>query len=485
MLNALKKEANYTFTENGAVSLRSTGSACLDLFDTIGALRNESEDEIVRRFLRAWAEDHDTALKILFYARDVRGGLGERRVFRVILQWLANIETASVCKNIPLIPEYGRFDDLLVLMGTACETDLMSFICAQLAHDVRNMKKGENISLLAKWLPSVNASNGESVRMAKHIARSINMKDAEYRRMLSSLRAQIHILENHLRERDYTFDYAQQPSKAMFKYRRAFVRNDGPRYSEYMNRVKKGEAVLHTSTLMPYELIREAINFQGSQADRQSLDITWNALENYTDGRNALAVVDGSGSMFRGDNPRPGDVALSLGMYFAEHNTGAFRNYFITFSCNPQLVEIRGKDLVEKVHYCRTYNEVANTNIQKVFELLLNAAVRNHLPQSDLPETLYFISDMEFDYCTRDASLTNFEYVKRLYGANGYKLPQVVFWNVQSRNEQQPVSMNEQGVMLVSGASPRVFSMVMHGNLTPYAYMMQVLGAERYAAVKA
>ena len=147
--------------------------------------------------------------------------------------------------------------------------------------------------------------------------------------------------------------------------------------------------------------------------------------------------------------------------------------------------EVKGDDLVDKVRYCCSYNECANTNVQKVFELILEAALKNHLPQSELPETLYFISDMEFDCCSRDASLTNFEYAKTLYGSHGYKLPKIVFWNVQSRSEQQPVKLSEQGVMLVSGASPRVFSMVMEDELDPYDYMMQVLGTERYAQITA
>lgn len=485
MLQALKRESDRTVTENGAAAVKSTGASTLDLFAVIGALRSAEDAEIIRRFMRAWAEDHDIAMKLLFYARDIRGGLGERRVFRVILQWLASAETNSVIKNIPLIAEYGRFDDLLVLLETPCERAAIDYISRTLTQDMALMEQNQPVSLMAKWLPSVNASNAEAVRQAKRIAKSLGMKDAQYRKMLSSLRAYIRILENNLREKDYTFDYAKQPAKAMFKYRKAFIRNDLKRYVTYITKVSKGEASMHTGTLMPYDLIRQAIGFLGSKAERESLDVTWKALENYTDGRNALAVVDGSGSMYGFGNPRPVDVALSLGIYFAEHNTGAFHNHFITFSNSPQLVEIKGRDLVDKVRYCRSYNEIADTNIQKVFELVLAAAVKNHLPQSELPETLYFISDMEFNSCTRDASLSNFEYAKQLYEAHGYKLPNVVFWNVQSRNEQQPVKMNEQGVMLVSGASPRVFSMVMEDKLNPYDYMMSVLGAERYAPISA
>lgn len=158
-------------------------------------------------------------------------------------------------------------------------------------------------------------------------------------------------------------------------------------------------------------------------------------------------------------NPKPAEVALSLGIYFAERNKGAFRNHFITFSENPRLIEIKGRDIYDKVKYAASFNEVANTNIQKVFELILRTAVKNKLPQRDLPATVYIISDMEFDACTHDADATNFSYAKGLFGQHGYALPTLVFWNVASRNQQQPVTMNEKGAVLVSGTSPRVFSM--------------------------
>lgn len=229
MLKFLKKEANMTHTENGAVTYRSTQSECLDLFATIGALRRERDEEITNRFLRAYAEDADLAMKTLFFARDIRGGIGERRVFRTILKWLANNEPRSLEKNIQYIAEYGRYDDLLVLMGTTCEGKVLHLIKKQLAADCAALEAGESVSLLAKWLPSVNASNEDAIRQAKQIARSLGMNDAQYRKTLSALRTKISIIENNLREKDYTFDYSKQPSKAMFKYRKAFMRNDGDR----------------------------------------------------------------------------------------------------------------------------------------------------------------------------------------------------------------------------------------------------------------
>ncbi|MBR6207402.1 MAG: DUF2828 family protein [Oscillospiraceae bacterium] len=485
MLEFLKKEANMTLTENGAATNRSTGKECLDLFAAIGGLRRESEQEIAARFLRAYAEDPDLAMKIAFFARDIRGGLGERKVFRAILRWLALNEKASLVRNLPYIAEYGRWDDVLVLLDTPCRAEALAQLKKQFDADMAALTHGGEVSLLGKWLPSVNASNADTVRRAKIVARAFGLSDRDYRKALVTLRARIRIIENNLREKDYTFDYAKQPSKAMFKYRRAFIRNDGERYGAFMERVKKGEARVHTGTLFPYEIVAPFFSRNVSGEERTAIDATWNAQEDFTTGENALVVVDGSGSMYAARDPMPAAVALSLGVYFAERNTGAFRNHFITFSENPQLVEIKGGDILDRIRYCHDFNEAANTNIQKVFELILAAAVKNRVPREDLPSTVYIISDMEFDYCTKDASLTNFEYAKKLFARHGYPLPRLVFWNVASRNRQQPVTINDRGVALVSGCSPRVFSMVMDGELDPYSYMLSIVDTERYAPIAA
>ena len=419
MLQYLKNEANLTHTENGAVTYQSTQSECLDLFATIGALRRESDEEITNRFLRAYAENADLAMKTLFFARDIRGGIGERRVFRTILKWLAHNELQSVEKNIPYIAEYGRYDDLLALMGTKCEREALAYIKKQLEADCKALETGESAS------------------------------------------------------------------KAMLKYRKAFLRNDSERYTAFMNRVTEGVEQIHTGTLTPYEIIAPFFKRDIRTEERKAIDVTWNAQEDFTGGENALVVIDGSGSMYGGSEPIPATVALSLGIYYAERNTGAFHNHFITFSENPRLVKIKGKDIFEKVRYCHQFNEVADTNIQRVFELVLKAAVKNRVPQEEMPSKIFIISDMEFDYCTEDCSLTNFEYAQRLFEEHGYQLPEVVFWNVASRNQQQPVKVNDQGVALVSGCNPRIFSMLKAGILSPYAFMMDVLGSERYAVIVA
>ena len=445
--------------------------------------------------MRAYTENPDIAMKILFFSRDIRGGLGERRVFRTVLKWMAENEKKSLVRNLPYIAEYGRWDDILVLLDTPCRAEALALLKKQFTADMASLETEGEVSLLGKWLPSVNASGEDTVRMAKQIAKAFGLSDRDYRKALVKLRARIRILENNLREKDYTFDYEKQPSKAMFKYRKAFMRNDGERYGEFMERVQKGEAKLHTGTLLPYEIVEPYLQYSYytpesfmraiSDEEKLSLNATWAALEDFTTDENALAIVDTSGSMYCAGNPMPASVALSLGLYFAERAKGPYRNHFIEFSAHPELIEIKGETFADRLRYIASFNEIANTNIEAVFNLILEAAVSNNVPQSELPAKLYIISDMEFDRCVNNASLTNFENAKRRFEAAGYKLPQLVFWNVASRNKQQPVTVNDRGVALVSGCSPRIFSMAMEGELDPWSFMLSVIGTERYAQIAA
>ena len=496
MLNFLKAEANRTYTENGAAAHMTTGSNCLNLFATVGALRNSTKEEIVDRFAKAYDENANLAMKLLFYSRDIRGGLGERRVFRTILRWLATNHSESVIKNLNYIAEFGRYDDLLELMNTPCEQEMLTLIKAQFAEDQRLLGNNGAVSLLGKWLPSVNASNAQTVNNAKKIARALGMKDAEYRKALTALRARIKIIENSLREKDYTFDYEAQPSRALLKYRKAFYRNDQERYDAYLSRVMEGKAYLNAENVSPYELVEPYLSWENwhsnksymkamSEQEKKVLNATWKSLPEFGRKGNALAVIDTSGSMYSYGKPMPASVALSLGLYFAEHNKGHFKNHFITFSERPQLVELKGNTFVDRLQYATSFSECANTNLEAVFDLILFAAARNRVKQRDLPEALYIISDMEFDSCVENVSATVFENAKRKFAVYGYTLPKVIFWNVMSRNKQQPVTMNEQGVALVSGATPRLFSMALNGEMSPYKLMMDILNGKRYEKIVA
>lgn len=489
MLRELKREANLTSTLNGAVTNYSTFSDCLDLFAAVGALRSDRTGRAADMFIKAYCESPDYAMKILFYARDIRQGLGERAVFRNILRSLAFIHPESVIKNIEYISEYGRYDDFLVLFGTPCENEALAFIKQQLDSDTVLMKENRSVSLLAKWLPSVNCSDKSKTELAKKICRYLGISQKEYRKTLSALRSHIDITETHLCCRKYDFPYEHVPSKAMFQYRRAFYRNDSERYKKYLEDVKSGNKKMHADTLYPYDIVEACLELPADPEQRKILDVTWNSLaDRLSDDvrhKNAIAVVDGSGSMYsRCSFPRPITVALSLGIYFAERSQGCFHNHFITFSSSPRLVEIKGSDICSKVQYCMEFNEIANTDIEKTFMLILKTAVSNDLPQSEMPELLYIISDMEFDCCSR-YDKTIYEAMKEEYKKYGYALPQIVFWNVHSFNQQYPVTENDKGTVLVSGASPNIFKLCMSNEITPYSLMMKVLNSERYAVISA
>lgn len=489
MLSELKKEMNYTLTENGALAYASSLSHCLDFFATVGGLRSAQEKEIIDRFIRAYQENPDIAMKILFYTRDIRGGLGERRIFRTIIRYMASHNVISIIKNMEHIAEYGRYDDLLTLLDTRLNKHCVEVLKLQFEKDLQACEAGEgSVSLLAKWLPSVNTSNKAVVRQAKLLAKAFGMSESKYRKSLSMLRKKIDIIENYLRTMDYSFDYEKQASKAMFKYIKAFYRNDRERYESFLSNVADNKAKLNTSSLYPYELIRPfyGYNRQLSEGEKHALDITWKSLEDFTAGEDALVVVDGSGSMYGGyDSVMPATVAQSLGIYFAERNKGAFANHFITFSHRPRLIEIKGKTIADKLSFIQRYNEVANTDIEAVFRLILDVALKHQLPQDKLPKRLYIISDMEFDESTDGRGFTQFDNAKKSFEAAGYKLPELVFWNVDSRALSLPITKNDQGAIMVSGCSARIFEQITSGEFSPEVFMLKVVDSERYRKIVA
>lgn len=495
-LDLLKNEMKYGVTENGALTYKTSDSECLDLFFRMGGMRGADEQTIADTVRRAYNEDPVKTMKILFYGRDIRGGLGERRFFRIAVRAMAAYAPEAVERNLKLFAEYGRYDDLLALLGTPCEEGAIAVIRERLTADVRDMEDGKQVSLLAKWLPSVNASSKATCANGRYLAKKLGMLPAEYRKTLAKLRRYTGIIENCLRESDYTFDYETQTSGAMFKYRRAFIRNDGERYGAYLEQVHAGKANLNTQTLYPYQIVRACLNHTNygycrngvidmEQTERSALDAAWKNLPEFgCTKENAIAVIDGSGSMYGGDALRPVDAAMSLGIYFAEHNKGVFAGHYITFSQHPKLVKVEGADIAEKVVNCAQHNEVANTDLKAVFELILKTAVLNHAKQADMPVKVYIISDMEFDRCVVGGiDMTLFEHAAKRYAKFGYKLPQVVFWNVASRHENIPVTYAQTGAALVSGASPSVFDMLAGGDLSPEIIMNRIIDSPRYALV--
>ncbi|HNV61442.1 MAG TPA: DUF2828 family protein [Candidatus Cloacimonas acidaminovorans] len=457
LIDAMYEETSFTETANGAKTLARTKSALVDFFAQAGAMRGK-KDEALELFKRAFSEDNLIATRLLFYLRDVRGGQGERDLFRNCLQYLGEQEKEVFEKIVKYVPEYGRWDDLFF-----DNEKVFEFIKKQIDSDVNS----ETPSLLGKWLKTINASSKNTREKAKFIAGKLGLTNIAYRRVVRFLRKKIQTVEELMSARKWSdIKYENVPSQASLLYKNAFTKHDKNRYEKYIDDVNNGEKKINASTLYPYQLYDKA--FDGDN----SVEALWKNLPDYTRGTNALVVADTSGSM----EGRPMSVSVSLALYFAERNKGIFKNCFISFSEDPKIHKIKGMTLRQKMNSIKL-GDVANTNIQSVFSLILGTAIKNNIPEEEMPETIYIISDMEFDnaVCGR----TNYEIIKRRYKESGYKKPNIVFWNVNGNGENLPSQDNEKGVTMVSGLSASTFSLAVE-NKTPYEMMLDVANSDRY-----
>lgn len=475
-----------TYTENGAITPANTGSSIIDFFFHSAAMREANEKRITGMWDKAFKEDPQTALRILFYVRDVRGGQGERRVFRIIVKHMLNNKDTLewLCKNARFIPEYGRWDDLIYLTyegkNTPFEKIGLKIIDNQLYNDYQFIGTSE-VSLLGKWMPSENASNPNTKEMAKYFIRKLKLTSRDYRKVLSTIRNHLRIVETNLTKKDYeSIDYSTVPSKANLKYRKAFLRNDNKRYTEYLNMVNKGETKINASTIYPYEIVSRFTSwFTPSKEEAETLNTLWNNLPDYVDNLNGIVVADTSASMMG----RPLDVSVSLAMYIAERNKNkAFKDYFISFSSRPKFHKINGNNLRERCNSVQL-GDVANTNIQAVFELMLNRAKEYKVSVKDMPKFILIVSDMEFDNCSSNSSLSNFENIRKQYQNAGYPMPTLVFWNVNSRNNHTPVTINDRGVILVSGCSPVIMKYALTACTNLMDIVKNVTDSDRYSNI--
>lgn len=454
-------------------------------------------------------------MKWLFYARDVRQGLGERRLFRVVLADLVESNPEMVVPVINLIPEYGRYDDLWCLLDDDTSgAAVCKLVLEQLNEDASNMYIGRPISLLAKWMPSINASSAKTKAYGKKLAKTFDISEREYRKMLTAFRKYLDVVERKMSNKEWSaINYETVPSRANLVYNKAFLRNDEERRREYLGKLEKGETKINASTLFPHDIVHKYQNGRYNRVGTKDATIEglWKALPDTVKGcGNTIVVADGSGSMTTTVDPKSSvsalDVANALAIYFAERSSGQFKDKYITFSENPQFVDFSNCDsLHAKLQKAACYTEVANTNIEKVFDMILTAAVTNHMTQEDLPANVLIISDMEFDRCatsgeaqlrrgywgnyydtTRKApTQTLFGTIAKRYESYGYKMPRLVFWNVASRTGTIPVKENDLGVALVSGFSVNVAKMVMSGKTDPFECLLETLNSERYAPVEA
>lgn len=478
LVASIEKGQSYTLTDNGALTHNTTLNAVLDFFAMGGALRTRPDAEVEKLFSKAICEDPLLALKCLFHVRNCRGGAGERKTFRTILRYLGNNYPDFVKVNLSNIVHYGRFDDLFSLVGTKVEKEAFLFAQNQLQHDYVAMEAGEKVSLAAKWTPSANASSKEKRRLGRKFCAHLGVTEREFRKGLTALRKYSDVLEVRLSAGEWKgIDYSKLPSKAGLNYRKAFGRHDPAGYAAFLAKVEKGQAKINAGTLFPYELATKVL-YQGEKS--ATIDAMWNALPDYLEGtnRNILVVADTSGSM----NGLPLATSVSLALYTAERNNGQFKDYFITFSSQPTLQKVVGRNVTEKLqNLCRAKWDMS-TDLQRVFTLILNHAINGGVEAADMPTQVIIVSDMEFNGA---CSGTNLDSIKAKYRAAGYPIPQLVFWNVNSTKNNVAAQANDKGVVLVSGSSPSVFKTLLGGKMfTPIDQMLETLNNPMYDLVR-
>ena len=467
-LQTMKSNTNYTLTENGAITHKTTGSKVYDMFAEGGAYRNRTKEDKITLFSQAFKEDYQLALKCLFYLRDVRGGQGEREFFRTCFHWLCNEYPEVADRNMIHVSEYGRWDDLIyAVYGTKLHYNMIEIIKAQLKLDLDS----KTPSLLAKWMPSENTSSRTTRMVAAELRKNLSMTSKQYRKALSKLRARIKVVEGLMSANRWEeIEFDKIPSRAGIIYRNAFARRDLIA-KKYENFAKSKDTKVNASALYPYDIAHRAMSYEMrsvpyEDTKRVMLQKYWENLPDYYNGKqeNGIAVVDVSGSM----GGQPMEVAISLGAYIAERGHGPFANHFITFSESPDLVEFTGVDITDKIRRAEKADWGYNTDIEAVFELLLNTAKSQKTRREDMPERLYILSDMEFDKgmnhrgANQNQINTLLEVIAQEWKREGYELPQLIFWNLDARQDNIPMLKGGRFAYL-SGFSPVMLKQILSG----------------------
>lgn len=457
-----------TYTTNGMVTHQSSLDACVDLFFQAGAARNWNEGQILSAFVRAWSEQPALTLKLLFWVRDVRGGAGERRFFRICLQYLAEQAPEALLPNLHLVPEYGRWDDLFELQSEVLRPKVLELIREGLLEKMDG--------LLAKWLPR----KGE---FANLVRRHLGLSPKAYRKLIVGLSATV---EQQMCAREWeAIQYGKVPSQAMNRYRKAFLRHDRKGFAQYILNVSEGKDRVNAGAIFPHEIYRYMVAAQsgGDAVEKRGIVQQWEALPDYMadSQERILPVCDVSGSM----TGLPMDVSVALGLYISERNRSLFKDAFITFSQHPQLRYLKG-DLWQRTTQLQGADWGYNTDLEAVFRLILKAAQREKLPETEMPTKILIISDMEFDQAT-ETSQTALDMIDARYQAAGYRRPAIIFWNVNGRPGNVPAPARLKGTALVSGFSPSILKAVLQGDpgkISPRSVMLDTLESERYAAVQ-
>ena len=501
-INALKETSNLTTSTNGATMYSSTFNPLLDFNFKISSYRNGDRDNRFLNIIEDWRKVLDDTsisdeikIKYLFYLRDAREGIGERYTFRIAMLTTLNEGTENqrtlAIKSLKYLSEFGRWDDLLHLHNITAEAniEIESIIRNQWVEDLHSYKQNKPISLLAKWLPSINSHSVQTKAEAKKWCKILGLSEPVYRKSLSMLRSYLNIVERNMSSKEYEkINYSEVPSKAALLYKDAFKRNDTERYTKYLEDLKanKNGVKVNASVTMPYEIVKK---YRGCDSEDTLFEEAWKAIpcEDISD---TLVIRDGSDSMTWNDigntGCKPIDFATSLAIFFAEHSKGEFKDKFITFSSRPQFVDLSDcNSLREKIWKAYRHSDCSNTNLGATFDLILDTAIWHHLTQEDLPKNLLIVSDMQFDAATaahRDV-YTLMEIIEQKFAEHGYKLPRLIFWQITS-TDHVVFPQIKGNCVLISGFSQNNYKMIMSGKLDPWDCLLEVLNGDRYKTIE-
>ena len=447
-------------TANGGITLSTSGSTLVDLFFLAGASRGK---DITTSLARSFGDEKELTLRLILWTRDVRGGAGERQTFRNMLLWLEQNDPSSLKRLLSKVSEVGRWDDLLIF-----QTDEIKALAFDLIKDALDSGNG----LVAKWMPR----KGEA---AVELRTAFGWTPKYYRKRLVELTK---VVETQMCAKNWSsINYSHVPSVASARYKKAFAKNDPTGYQAWVESLKNGTAKVNASAIFPHDVTKTLMHEISANVD--VVQAQWDALPNYVqDGMTVLPMVDVSGSMTCGSIPgtTPLEVAVALGLYMSEKQRSAFKDMILTFSDSPTLMKVSGS-IATRYRQLKRAEWGGRTNVHAAFGKILSHAVKNNVPASDMPEYILVLSDMEFDYCVRKPSATAHENAVEEYAKHGYKLPKVIFWNLNGREGNSPVEFKKDGTGLVSGFSPSTMRSIMSGkNITPLDIVMETLSSSRY-----
>jgi hypothetical protein len=453
-------------TTNGMRARKSTAKATVDLFYKIGASRGKN---IVGDFTAAYVENADLALRIAQWARDVRGGAGERQLFRDILVHLEKRDPDAALALLKKVPEVGRWDDIFVFSTPALKSAAYTML-----GDALRAGNG----LAAKWTPRKG-------KIAAEIRAFFGMSPKQYRKSLVALTK---VVESQMCANDWdNINFSHVPSVAARNYKKAFNRHT-PAFAEYVAKLIKGDKTVkvNADAIFPHEVLKGIAHAYKSfdKTERDHVKAQWAALPNYVGDASILPIVDVSGSMTcpvgGGGATRCIDVAVGLGLYLADKNKGVFKDTFLTFSSKPELVTLKG-DILQKLDQMVASHWEMGTNLHAAMNKILDVAVKGNVPDSDMPKMLLILSDMQFNACVRhdDSAM---QMIERKFADAGYTVPQIVFWNLNSHSNV-PVAADKTGAALVSGFSPSIMKALLSADLdqfTPEGIMLKTVMVDRY-----